>query len=218
MSSVADRNFGTSASVMRPTSPYLKAPPLAHSTTSAMACFLVVATRRAIVRNSLRSWLNPEALADPLPLLCAGGEAAPSAGGMVDLFPPFGVVLFAGNEGFAISFDAVAPSTSGLTDAFPPFAAELLSGGKGFVVGCGAVTAGIVSEGDGCDLHWVQMQYRPAASTCWAIWRPRAMVFAGSCLASLRTMAIWVLSISPSATAATTLRAEASTVCMALAA
>jgi hypothetical protein len=28
-------------------SPHLKAPPLAHSTTSPMACFLVVETRRA---------------------------------------------------------------------------------------------------------------------------------------------------------------------------
>ena len=147
MNSVAARSFGTSASVIRPTSPYLNVPPLAHSTTSAMACFLVVATRRAAVRNSLRSWLNAEPAADPLPLLCAGGEAAPSAGGVVDLFPPFGVALFAGNEGFAISFDAMAPSTGGLTDPFPPVGAELLSGGKGFVVGCGAVTAGIASEG-----------------------------------------------------------------------
>ena len=55
MSSVAALSFGVSASVMRPTSPYLKAPPLAHSTTSPMPCFLVVATRRAAVRNSFRS-------------------------------------------------------------------------------------------------------------------------------------------------------------------
>jgi hypothetical protein len=34
-----------------------------------MACFLVVATRRAAVRNSLRSWLNPDLPGDPLPLL-----------------------------------------------------------------------------------------------------------------------------------------------------
>ena len=65
MSSLAARSFGISASVMRPTSPYLKAPPLAHSTTSPMACSLVVATRRAAVRNSFRSWLNPELPADP---------------------------------------------------------------------------------------------------------------------------------------------------------
>jgi len=47
MNSVAARSFSTSASVMRPTWRYLNAPPLAHSTTSAMGCFLVVATRRA---------------------------------------------------------------------------------------------------------------------------------------------------------------------------
>lgn len=75
MSSVAVRNFEASASVIRPTSPYLKAPPLARSTTSAMGCFLLVATRRATVKNSLRSWLNPEPGADPLPLLPAGGGA-----------------------------------------------------------------------------------------------------------------------------------------------
>ena len=55
MSSVAALSFGVSTSVMRPTSPYLNAPPLAHSTTSPMPCFLVVATRRAAVRNSFRS-------------------------------------------------------------------------------------------------------------------------------------------------------------------
>ncbi len=55
MSSVAARSFGVSASVIRPTSPYLNVPPLAHSTTSPMPCFLVVATRRAAVRNSFRS-------------------------------------------------------------------------------------------------------------------------------------------------------------------
>jgi hypothetical protein len=33
MPSLAAGNFGISAAVMRPTSPYLKAPPLAHSTT-----------------------------------------------------------------------------------------------------------------------------------------------------------------------------------------
>ncbi len=55
ISSVAALSFGVSTSVMRPTSPYLNAPPLAHSTTSPMPCFLVVATRRAAVRNSFRS-------------------------------------------------------------------------------------------------------------------------------------------------------------------
>src|ERR1017187_2971016 len=88
MCSVAVRGLGISASVMRPTSPYLKTPPLAHSTTSPMACFLVVATRRAAVRNSLRSWLNPVLAADPLPLLDAGGEADRSALGLPDPFPP----------------------------------------------------------------------------------------------------------------------------------
>ena len=116
MSSVAARSFGVSASVMRPISPYLKVPPLAHSTTSPMACFLVVATRRAAVRNSLRSWLNPELPDDPLPFLLAGGEARASVGG--------------------------------LADPFPPFRAELFSVGEGFIVDCGAVAAGIVSEGE----------------------------------------------------------------------
>ncbi len=37
MSSVAARSLGTSPSAMRPISPYLKVPPLAHSTTSPMA-------------------------------------------------------------------------------------------------------------------------------------------------------------------------------------
>jgi hypothetical protein len=67
---------------------------------------------------------------------------------MVDSFPPFGVALFVGNEGFATSFDAVTPSIGGLTHPFPPFGAELLSGGKGFGVGCGAVAARGVSEGE----------------------------------------------------------------------
>src|ERR1035441_4844367 len=85
ISAVAARSFGTSASVIRPTSPYLKVPPLAHSTTSPMACFLVVATLRATVRNSLRSWLNPEL---PLPLLGAGDEVAPLTGSLTNPFPP----------------------------------------------------------------------------------------------------------------------------------
>jgi hypothetical protein len=38
-------------------------PPFAHSTTSAIGRFLVVAARRATVKNSLRSRLNPEAAA-----------------------------------------------------------------------------------------------------------------------------------------------------------
>jgi hypothetical protein len=93
MSSLAVRSLGTSASVMRPTSLYLNTPPLAHSTTSPIACFLVVAKRRAAVRNSLRSWLNPEL---PLPLLDAGGEVARSALALADPFPPETLVPFAG--------------------------------------------------------------------------------------------------------------------------
>ena len=88
MSSVAARSFGVSTSVMRPTSPYLNALPLAHSTTSPMACFLVVATRRAAVRKSLRSWLNPGLAADPLPLLGAGEEGVAQARGLANPFPP----------------------------------------------------------------------------------------------------------------------------------
>ena len=55
INSTAARNFDSSASVIRPMSVYLNAPPLAHSTTSPMARFWVVATRRAAVRNSFRS-------------------------------------------------------------------------------------------------------------------------------------------------------------------
>jgi len=108
MSSVAARSFGISASVMRPTSPYLNAPPLAHSTTSPIAWFLVVATRRATVRNSLRSWLNPELAADPLPLLGAGVEGVPQALGLATAFPPFGTELLSGSEGFVTGWGAVA--------------------------------------------------------------------------------------------------------------
>src|SRR5271157_2246513 len=108
MSSAAARSLGISTSVMRPISLYLKGPPLAHSITSPMACFLVVATRRAAVRNSLRSWLNPEPAADPLPLLCSGGEAARSAGGLPDPFSPFRGVLFSGGDGFIVGCGATA--------------------------------------------------------------------------------------------------------------
>ena len=38
---------------------------------------LGVATRRAAVRNSLRSWLNPELAADPLPLLLRRRRGGP---------------------------------------------------------------------------------------------------------------------------------------------
>jgi hypothetical protein len=96
MSSVAARSFGISASLMRPTSPYLKVPPLAHSTTSPMASFLVVAKRRAAVRNSLRSWLNPELAAGPLPLLGAGEEGVSQACGLANPFPPETLEPFSG--------------------------------------------------------------------------------------------------------------------------
>jgi len=101
MSSATARSLGTSPSVMRPISPYLKAPPLAHSTTSPIACFLVVATRRAAVRNSLRSWLNPELAADPLPLLGAGEERVPLARGLANPFPPETLVPFPTGAGLS---------------------------------------------------------------------------------------------------------------------
>ena len=53
-----------------------KGRPLVHSTPIPIACLLFVATRRAAVRNSLRSWLNPEL---PLPLLGAGEAVFPLA-------------------------------------------------------------------------------------------------------------------------------------------
>ena len=110
MSSVAARSFGVSASVMRPTSPYLKVPPLAHSTTSPIACFLVVATRRAAVRNSLRSWLNPELAAEPLPLLGAGDEGVPQALGLATAFPPETLVPFPGGGVSPGEFDGAQPA------------------------------------------------------------------------------------------------------------
>ena len=106
---MAARSFGISASVMRPTSPYLNVPPLAHSTTSPIACFLVVATRHAAVRNSLRSWLNPDVAPDPLPLLGAGGEAGRSAHGLADPFPPETLVLFAGGGVSRGGFNGALP-------------------------------------------------------------------------------------------------------------
>ena len=63
-----------------------------------MACFLAVATRRAAVRNSLRSWLNPELEADPLPLLGAGKEGVPLSCGLANPFPPETLVPFQGAE------------------------------------------------------------------------------------------------------------------------
>ena len=124
MSSVAASNFGISASVMRPISPYLKAPALAHSTTSRIAWLFLIATRRAVVRNSLRSRLKPERPCDPLPLLPAGGEAAPLAGDFADPFPPFGAVLLLGGEGSAAGFDELAGGGLGSADSLleEPFA------------------------------------------------------------------------------------------------
>jgi hypothetical protein len=109
MSSVAARSLGTSPSVKRPISPYLKVPPLAHSTTPPMACFLVVATRRAAVRNSLRSRLNPELSADPLPLLGAGDEGGPLACGLANPFPPETLVPFPGGGVSPGEFDGTLP-------------------------------------------------------------------------------------------------------------
>jgi hypothetical protein len=83
---------------MRPISPYLKVPPLAHSTTSPMACFLVVATRRAAVRNSLRSWLNPDTSSRPIPVVGRRRRGwGPLPGGLADPFPPEGLVPFPGD-------------------------------------------------------------------------------------------------------------------------
>ena len=59
------------------------------ATTSPMACFLVVATRHAAVRNLLPSWLNPEL---PLPLSGAGEEGIPQVSG-------FGKPIFVRNPG-----------------------------------------------------------------------------------------------------------------------
>ena len=118
MSLVAARSFGLSASVMRPISPYLKVPPLAHSTTSPMACFLVVATRRAAVRNSLRSWLKPELEADPFPLLCAGGMAGvPPAFDLADPFPPETLVPFPGGGASPGEFDGALPGVVSVREA-----------------------------------------------------------------------------------------------------
>ena len=90
-----------------------------------MACFLVVATRRAAARNSLRSWLNPELAADPLPLLFAGGDAAASVGGLVDPFPPFRAELFSGGKGFVVTCGVVMTGiVSEGEPAAPPSAAE----------------------------------------------------------------------------------------------
>jgi hypothetical protein len=74
----------------------LKVPPLAHSITSPMACFLVVPMRRAAVRNSFRSWLNPGHATDPLPWLVAGEEGVPQARGLANPFPAEALAPFPG--------------------------------------------------------------------------------------------------------------------------
>jgi len=98
---LAARSLGTSPSDMRPISPYLKVPLLAHSTTSPMACFLAVATRRAAVRNSLRSWFNPEL---PLPLLGPVSETDPLTDGLTGPFAPIKPQPFSGDRDFSDAF------------------------------------------------------------------------------------------------------------------
>jgi len=117
MSSVAACSLGTSPSVMRPISPYLKVPPLAHSTTSPMACFLVVATRHAAVRNSLRSWLKPELPADPLPFLAADEEGISQVCGLANPFPPETLVPFSGGEVSLGEFDGALPGVVSAEEA-----------------------------------------------------------------------------------------------------
>jgi hypothetical protein len=82
-----------------------------------------MATRRAAVRNSLRSWLNPELAADPLPLLLAGGEAAASVGGLADPFPPARAVLFSGGEGLIVGCGAAAAGIASEGDPAAPLSA-----------------------------------------------------------------------------------------------
>ena len=117
MSSVAARNFGVSASVMQPISPYLKVSPLAHSTTSPMACFLVVATRHAAVRKLSRSWLNPDPAAEPLPLLGARVEAGWPTLGLVDPFPPETLEPFPGGRVSLGEFDGAFPGVVSVGEA-----------------------------------------------------------------------------------------------------
>jgi hypothetical protein len=94
----------------------LKAPPLAHSTTSAIGCFLDVATRRATAKNSFRSWLNPRAAADPLLFLCVAGEAVPFAGNLVEPFAPAAAVPVPGNEDCTAGFGSFAADLVPVTE------------------------------------------------------------------------------------------------------
>ena len=82
-----------------------------------MACFLAVATRRAAVRNSLRSWLNPELEADPLPLLGAGVDGIPLARGLANPFPPETLVPFAGGGVSRGEFDGALPGVVSVGEA-----------------------------------------------------------------------------------------------------
>jgi hypothetical protein len=66
-----------------------------------MACFSVVATRRAAPRNSLRSWSNPGLPTEPLPLLGAGEEGVPQACGLANPFPPENLVPFPTRAGLS---------------------------------------------------------------------------------------------------------------------
>jgi hypothetical protein len=82
------------------------------STTLPIACFLVVATRRAAVRNSLRSLLNPELAADPLPLLGAGEGGVPQTCGLANPFPPQALEPFPGGDVSRGEFDGAVPGVA----------------------------------------------------------------------------------------------------------
>ena len=82
-----------------------------------MACFLVVAMRRAAVRNSLRSLLNPELEAEPLPLLGAGEEGVPQAPGLANPFPPETLVPFPGGRVSTGEFGGALPGVVSVGEA-----------------------------------------------------------------------------------------------------
>ena len=66
-----------------------------------MACFLVVATLRAAVRNSLRSWLKVE----PLPLLGVEGREFRLGSDFPFPFPPADEVPFPGGRVLLVEFE-----------------------------------------------------------------------------------------------------------------
>jgi hypothetical protein len=71
---------------------------------------LVVATRRAAVRNSLRSWLKPKLAADPLPLLGADEQGVPQACGLAIPIPPETLEPFPPGGGVSLGeFDGPLP-------------------------------------------------------------------------------------------------------------